>query len=293
MHRMPPLAVALVALTVAVPAHARTRNHDQTWSRSWEIADRPSIQVIASDAAVTVHGRDGGPVEVRVHAVGRTSGYFVGDMEPEVTLRREGSRVFVGAKVQGSVSGIVTSNLRLTVEVWTPRGSDVTVSSHDGDVVAGPLDGRIELHTRDGDIRAAQLAGDLQLSSTDGRIEAQGLAGRLVLVARDGRARVHGRFDALSMRSNDASLEVAVARGSTLQEGWSVQARDGSIDLRLPPGFRATLDAASADGSLDISLPLALQGRPERHAIRGDLNGGGGLVTLRSHDGSIRVSALD
>ena len=50
------------------------------------------------------------------------------------------------------------------------------------------------------------------------------------------------------MRSNDASLEVAVARGSTLQEGWSVQARDGSIDLRLPPGFRAVFNLYILEG---------------------------------------------
>jgi hypothetical protein len=280
-------------LSLVPAALARTTNHDRDWAQSWEIAGRPKLDVHATDARVNVHTREGRTVEVQVRSRGTTRGLFTGKVEPVVSLAREGALVSVSARLRGSTSGFVTSNVRLEIDVWTPPGSDLTVVTSDGDVAAGPLAGRIDIRTRDGRIRVAELSGDIRLQSTDGSIEAQGLDGRLELHARDGHGRVHGRFDALALEATDGNLDVVVAKGSKPTGGWSVETRDGRIELRLPPDFSATLDAETRDGSLDVDLPVVVHGRMQRHAIRGDLNGGGPVLTLRSTDGGIHVGVLD
>lgn len=294
--RLPVLAAAGIAalLAAAAPAaDARTVDHDRDWSESWTVEGRPSIDIRASDARVNVHTRPGKTVEVQVRSRGATRGLFSGHIEPVVSLERRGSTISVSARLRGSTAGFVTSNVRIEVDVWTPEASDLTVVTSDGDVAAGPLAGRVDIRTSDGHIRVAGLSGDIRLQSTDGRIEAQGLDGRLELHSRDGDGSVHGRFDGLAMEATDGDLDVVVAKGSKPADDWSLETRDGSIELRLPSDLRATLDARTRDGRLDVDLPVVVQGRIERRAIRGDLNGGGPLLSLRSTDGGIHVGVLD
>lgn len=294
--RLPVLACAGVAALLAVsapPADARTDRHDRDWAETWEIAGRPTIDIRGRDARVNVHTREGTTVEARVSVRGSTKGLFFGKSEPEVTLSKEGSHVTVSARMQGSTGGFVVSSETIAIDVWCPPGSDLTVVTSDGDVAAGPLAGRIDIRTRDGRIRVSGLSGDIRLQSTDGKIEAQGLDGRLELHSRDGDGSVHGRFDALALEATDGDLDVVVAKGSKPAGDWVVETRDGSIAMRLPADLGATLDAETRDGSLDVDLPVVVRGRMQRHAIRGEINGGGPLLSLRSTDGGIHVGLLD
>lgn len=285
-------ALAGILLIAGASAAMAAKKQPQVWKEQWEVAGTPSVRVRTGDANVIVHTRDGSGVAVEVRESGEQKGLFVGDRDPEVRFDRDGSQILITARMHGITGGIVWSDYRLEVDVWVPRETDLDIKTSDGDVTLGPLKGRIQVETSDGDIQALGLRGDLTLLSSDGDIDAGDLDGRLRLRTRDGDGEVAGRFDALALRSGDGHLDVTVTKGSVLEDPWSIESSDGRINLRIPPDLKAYVDARSRDGSLDFDLPVSIRGKVRRNTLEGELNGGSQVMTLRSSDGSIHVSAL-
>jgi hypothetical protein len=287
--------VAAVLMSATSIAGAETKKEPKTWKDQWTVSGRPSVRVRTGDARVTIHTREGASstVAAEVREVGSHKGLFVGERNPEVEFTRDGSTIVISARVRGVMGGIMFSDYRLQVDVWVPRESDIDVRTSDGDVTLGPLSGTIQVETSDGNIEALGLRGDLTLRSSDGNIEAGDLDGKLRLRTQDGSGEIAGRFDMLAARSSDGRLNVTATRGSALAEPWSIESSDGRIGLRIPGDLKAYIDARSQDGSLDIDLPISVRGRVHRNELQGELNGGSQVLTLRSSDGSIHVSALN
>ena len=153
-----------------------------------------------------------------------------------------------------------------------------------------PRESNLDLHTGDGSITVNGTKGDLKLNTGDGSIEVTGADGRLTASTGDGSVRVEGRFDMLDLHTGDGSVEAAATPGSATDSSWSVRTGDGPITLKLPADARATIDALyRGDGAISLDLPVTVSGPVRRTEVRGTLNGGGGVVTLRTGDGSIHL----
>jgi hypothetical protein len=50
-----------------------------------------------------------------------------------------------------------------------------------------------------------------------------------------------------------------------------------------------SIDASSSGGNVESDVPVTIQGRIDRDSLRGDLNGGGALLRLRSSGGGVRI----
>jgi len=115
--------------------------------------------------------------------------------------------------------------------------------------------------------------------------------GELHVRTGDGRIGVRGRLESLNLHTGDGSITAEVMPGSKVASSWRVETGDGSVTLRLPSDVAADLDAHTGDGSLTVDLPLNETQR-EKHSVKGRLNGGGPLITIRSGDGSVRVGRI-
>jgi len=73
---------------------------------------------------------------------------------------------------------------------------------------------------------------------------------------------------------------------------WALRSGDGSVTLRLPEAFAADLEIHTSDGHIDLGFPITVTGRMGSHEIKGKINGGGGLLSMRTGDGSIHVQKL-
>ncbi len=280
-------ALSLGVALAAAPADAKT------WSRDFAVAARPLVKIKCQDAKLRIHSHDERTVLVRAESFGTVKGIFGGRVDPRVEMHQDGNTVEIEAEVHERVAGFVVSTVRLEVDVYLPRETDLSVRSVDGDVTMEPVSGRLEIRTVDGSLRARGLKGDVVLESVDGSIDAQDLDGRLRLRTSDGDAIIRGRFDRVTATSVDGDLRVTAERGSRMGDEWGFESSDGNLDLRIPGDLKASFEAHTSDGSLDLNLPLRLQGRISRNAVRGDLNGGGPIMRLRSVDGEIRVAALN
>jgi hypothetical protein len=114
---------------------------------------------------------------------------------------------------------------------------------------------------------AAQVessGGGVEIAALDGNVEAESSGGgvRVVEVAGD-----------VVASSSGGGVEVERIGGTA----------------RLDPSVGLELDASASGGDVDCDLPVTVRGKVKRDALRGTLNGGGALLTLRSSGGGVTI----
>jgi DUF4097 and DUF4098 domain-containing protein YvlB len=312
------MAVMIVLLSWAVHAGQKEVVFDETFA----VKSGGQLRLDVSDMDVEVKtGSDEGRVVVTLR----------GDLQ-KARERFEKSN-FV-AKLQGNTLVIETEEHRnwvswgwssggggIQVSVTVPEKFDVAVKTDDGDVVAGNIEGEIELRTSDGDVHLGELkgptimvktsdgdviaksleGGNVELRSSDGDIIVERLAGDDVLASTsDGDVRLM-KVDAksTSVRSSDGDLMIAVSGGEL-----RAKTSDGDIDVRIEG--QTAVDLSTSDGDILIRAPadlgaeldlrgehvklggkIALQGEVSKRSIAGTLGDGGPLVRARTSDGTI------
>ena len=170
-----------------------------------------------------------------------------------------------------------------------PRNADLNVESGDGSVESQAIEGRLEIHTGDGHISVQGAKGAMHLRTGDGHIEARDVDGTVEATTGDGHIRMEGRFDALNLKTGDGSIRARVNPGSKMSTPWSIHTRDGSVEMVLPEGFQANVDAETRDGRITLGFPITVEGVSSKSQIHGKLNGGGQALTIHTGDGSIRL----
>ena len=68
-----------------------------------------------------------------------------------------------------------------------------------------------------------------------------------------------------------------------------MQTSDGDIDILIAATAAMTIDFRVSDGDINVGLPIL--GRIRRDSLRGDLNGGGPTLSVRTSDGDIVLRA--
>ncbi len=96
---------------------------------------------------------------------------------------------------------------------------------------------------------------------------------------------IHDVTGPVRVRSSGGSISV---RFSAAPAG-DIQTSGGGIELDFPEGAGLRLDAQTSGGGVEFDFPIMLIGRSERSRVKGDVNGGGELVRVRTSGGPIRI----
>lgn len=252
------LAVAVIAV---LPAHA------DEWSKTYKISGRPDLRIETTDANIRVTTWDQNTIEARVI----TNRYKIGEGGIRVEERQNGDAVEI--EVRYPRSGFILD--------WGNHRVDI--------IVQMPREGRVNLRTGDGKIDLTGLKGEMDLHSGDGSESLDSVDGKLRATTGDGHIRANGRFDELDLKTGDGHLEVRAASGSSLSSGWRLETGDGNVTLEIPGDIGANVDLHTGDGHIDLDMPVTTEGKMRENEIRGKLNGGGNLLTIKTGDGSIHL----
>jgi Putative adhesin len=146
----------------------------------------------------------------------------------------------------------IDANVRY--EITVPRTMNVDVTNTNGGIHLNNVTGKHELDTTNGKIEVTRCAGSLDASTTNGGI--------------------------------DAEL-IRVAQGQPLR----FETTNGRIEVALPAGTGADLDAATTNGSINSDLPVATT-RTSSNSLRGTINGGGTSLRMRTTNGGITIRSV-
>ncbi len=135
--------------------------------------------------------------------------------------------------------------------------------------------GRVELSSVNGVIRISDINAEILTDSTNGAIELTNVVGA---------SKVHttnGYIKAGLLQASDRSMEF--------------ESTNGSIDLTVPPGFEADLDASTIHGSINIDETLGVQ--VEKGIVgqraKGEIGRGGERLRLATTNGNVKLTTAE
>ncbi|MGC2196205.1 MAG: DUF4097 family beta strand repeat-containing protein [Terriglobales bacterium] len=262
MRRLLWIAVGLWVLASLSPVA-----QGEEWNKTFNINGQADLRVETSDAHIRVDTWDQKKIEARV----TSNKWGIGQGGVEVYAHQTGDSVELEVRFPHGIHIMSVGDRRTIIEIHMPR------------------EGKVRLHTGDGEIRLRDLKGEMDLESGDGQLEADGVEGVLRAHSGDGHVRARGRFDNLDISTSDGRIEAEALPGSTIGQGWNLKTGDGSVSLTVPEKFAADVVLHTGDGHITLDMPVTVEGRYESSNIRGKLNGGGGLLTIHTGDGSIRL----
>lgn len=276
------------------------------WTKTYNLESTPKVRLHTSDANIRVRASEGHTVVARV----TTEGWNIGGDGINILEHQAGDNIDIEIRFPRTAFQINWGNRRVDIEIKVPSEADLDLHTGDGNVdlegVRGTIavrsgDGKLELldlqgslqaHTGDGDIDLRNVRGELTLHTGDGRIEATGIDGSLRAETGDGRISVSGRFDGLDVRTGDGGIQASALAGSKLSADWVLRTGDGDLTMRVQATLDAEVELQTNDGHIDLDLPVTVMGRAGKREIRGRINGGGKLLSLKTGDGSIRLERL-
>jgi hypothetical protein len=255
------LAILVLGLAAALPASA------DEWSKTYNLSGKPDLRVETSDANIRVTTWDQNTIGAKVI----TSHYKIGEGGIRVEEHQTGDSVEIDVRYPHHPFNIDIGNHRVDIIIQMPR------------------EGRVNLNTGDGKIEISGLKGEMDLHSGDGSENLDGVDGKLHASTGDGHIRADGRFDELDLKTGDGHIEVRALAGSSLAAGWRLETGDGNVTLEIPAETAADVDLHTSDGHIDLDMPVTTEGKIRENEVRGKINGGGSLLTIRTGDGSIHL----
>ena len=209
------------------------------------------IEAVASSGrqvvvtAVKHEGRKGDPADVTIEVVEHAGGVTICAMYPN----RRGKRENRCAPGDSHLSNH-ENDTRVDFRIELPTGVNL---------VAGTVNGDVEVRRVDGDVKASTVNGDVEVEA-GGNAEASTVNG--------------------SIRASMASDLADDLRFSTV---------NGSVAVSLPADANAEVEAATVNGSMESDFPLTVQGRFSNRRMRGTIGEGGHLLKLETVNGSVTI----
>ena len=284
------LAAAALALLTASAAIAQDADH--SWSKTYPVTGKPTLDFETSDATVDIHPC-GDCHEIRIHI--ELVGHTLSDYRLDES--QSGDEVhFLFKELPRIGVHIVWHREQTRVTVETPAQLTLQAKTSDGNVTLYGLEGELGLTTGDGDVNVNHVSGNLRLKSGDGHVRIADASGAIEARTSDGSLTVDGLFHALTLHTSDGRLDVSLRPGTKLTEASSIQTSDGSVAIHVPAAFAADLDVHSSDGHVDCALPVTMDhfqsSGGEGHNWHGRLNGGGAPLSIRTSDGNVKIDQL-
>lgn len=187
-------------------------------------------------------------------------------------------------------------------------GGTVEAKTSGGSIKTGRLAGRAVLKTSGGSIKvggaAAELeahtsGGSIDIGDTTGKVDAKTSGGSITLARVGGDVHAHTSGGGIRIDDAGGTVDASTSGGSItarLSRQLSGDSRlatsGGGVVVSLASGVKLDLDAEASGGGVTSDVPITVRGTQDDDSLRGQINGGGPKLTLRSSGGGIRVKSL-
>jgi DUF4097 and DUF4098 domain-containing protein YvlB len=236
-------------------------------------------------------------VTVKIKQRGTLRRFFSGWSENDHT--RITIHVPTRTDVRLSTSGGSVSVSRLTGVVdMRSSGGSLDVDAIDGNVNGGTSGGSIRMRDVHGNVIANTSGGSIIITDVRGSLRADTSGGGITIADVSGELRASTSGGGVDVRAAGGRVEASSSGGGVTvrfapgnSSGGVVSSSGGSVHTEIDPGAKLSIDATASGGSVRSDVPVTIQGKVEQDSLRGDLNGGGALLRLRSSGGGVRIGA--
>jgi hypothetical protein len=138
------------------------------------------------------------------------------------------------------------------------------------------------------------FSSDLELSTTNGPLSVEGVNGRMTLETLNGPLSLREVGGDVYARAQNGPLSVTLTGDGWQGGGLDAETRNGPINLTVPDGYNAELEAGTENGPFTTDIPLAvtLRGRM-RGPINATLGRGGAPIRVITTNGPVSIRRTD
>ena len=242
--------------------HVRTAanaRQGERWSWHGPVAQGKTIEIRGINGDVSAEAATGSEVEVTAMKRGRRSDpdevrIEVVESDAGVTV----CAVYPGDNNRCAAGGgrmnTHNNDVEVTFSVRVPRGVGFDGNTVNGDVEIAGVTGDVDANTVNGSVRLETAGGEASGASVNGGVTAI----------------VH----------------------SIGQHPMRFHSVNGTVNVTLPTGISADVDARTVNGSIDTDFPINVVGRMSPRHIAGTIGQGGRHLELETVNGSIRLHKL-
>lgn len=263
------LLVTIAGIAGIVRSRAKTTGGVRNWSqvidgdksstagvreevrKSYELSFGARVEVAGINGGVKIETSEGKTAEVYVERLGSSQEVLarrkvtIDASADSLTVRAEDSDTGFFARVFGSKPSEQVT-LRL------PRAISLLARGINGSVIAGEIDGKVEVKGVNGKVDIAQASGSASFKGINGNI--------------------------------------AVALKQIDNGGVALSGINGNIELRLDDGINADLEAHAMNGSVVSDLPNVSIDKRKHGSYSAQIGNGGNSITASGINGNIHLS---
>lgn len=196
----------------------------------------------------------------------------------------------------------VTVNLGIIIPKQTPlnitsRGGAVYVSeinrnikaeTRNGKVTISKIKGDINTETRNGGVVISDIKGDIDAETSNGSITIRKSSGSIKAEADNGRVILQDISGDIDVSTRNGKVKAVYSKTARPICNAVIVTRNGSIDFTPPPGFSASVEVSTRNGTIQSNLPIAINGKIGK-SIKGEIGSGKGRLFLETRNGSIKI----
>jgi hypothetical protein len=237
-----------------------TGKAEDTWSRTYKVADKGRFELINVNGRITAEPGDGAEVVVEGKRTAKArSDEGAKDLLSKLEIREEVSDSTVRVESRPPrLSGFSSHQIEWTIKV--PKGVIVDLRTTNGGVRLNGLSNEIHAKTTNGGVKGVNIiATVIEASAVNGGVE----------------------FELSAPLDSGASIEMETV--------------NGGVELSLPAESKATIAARCVNGgvnveNLDIDREAQQSDFDKRRRLNGTMNGGGAKVNLSTTNGGVRLA---
>ncbi len=284
-------AIALALLAGWLPAAAGAEEFRQ----AIPVQPGGTVEVDLSSGSVEVETHDEHEVAVAAESRGLSGGLM------RFELSGDGQNAKFVGKHAGWLGMFGSGELRVYVRV--PESYSVDVKTAGGSVAIDELGGRASVRTSGGSIELAEVRGPVELETSGGPIRVEEVEGDVTARTSGGGIRISevgGRVDArtsggsIELDEVEGPVEVRTSGGSILVRfndapAGELKTSGGSIEVEFSEEAALDLEAETSGGRVKIDSEIRVLGVLTRDQVKGEINGGGPVLQLKTSGGNIRI----
>jgi Putative adhesin len=302
-----PARLWLLGLTVLLASTLAAASTPQGhFEKTFQVTGPVDLEVQTRSGDVIVRSGAAGSVSIRAKIYVGDHWLFgdrhtdVSDVEQHPPLRQDGNSIHI--------DNVTVRNISVDYEITVPVDTTIRAHSGSGNETIEGTHGNADVQTGSGDVKLSQITGAIHIQTGSGNVRALDVAGSIRGGAGSGDIEVHetasGDIDLhtgsgnVSVRGIQGAFRAEAGSGDITAEGmqagaWEIQTGSGNVHVRLPANAAFDADISTSSGTLDVDAPITMtvQGRVQetRKQIKGQVRGGGPLLSLRTGSGDIHI----
>jgi hypothetical protein len=267
-------------------------------------SDRSGVRVVITSKKDDLESMykfsfDEGPGQATVKVEKKGSGFFSWfswgrstGLHFEIELPRETS---INIDTAGGTIAVeaITGNTRLDTSGGSIRVLDVVgpllADTSGGSIDIEQVEGDVNADTSGGHINVRKVRGAVMADTSGGHIDISETSGDINADTSGGSIRVDEAAGVVHADTSGGNIDVVFAPGNS--SGGTLSTSGGRVRVVLDPAVNLDIDAATSGSSVDLGIPLTVQGELTKTAVSGKLGSGGAILKLRTSGGRIEVAA--